>query len=60
MAIVGVVLLIFDVVAGRTVGLAAAATIAVVLTALWFLLPIYIRSWLRNAHTTANEGALFS
>jgi len=46
---------IFDVVAGRTVGLAATETIVVVLMALWFLLPAYIRRWQGDAHTTANE-----
>jgi len=46
MAIVGVVLLTFGVVAGRPVGLAAAAVVAVVIAGLWVFLPAYIRNGL--------------
>ncbi len=42
-AITGVVLLIFDVVAGRTVGLAAAGGAALLLATLWAALPWYAR-----------------
>jgi len=48
MAILGVVLLVFDVVAGRVVGLVAAAAIATILAVLWVVLPAYIRSWLEE------------
>jgi hypothetical protein len=60
MAIVGVVLLIFDVVACRIVGLAAAAVIAGMLAALWLILPAYIRSSLGDPHTPRNEDVLLS
>ena len=43
-AITGVVLLIFDVVAGRTVGVLAATGAAVLLAALWAALPWYARN----------------
>ena len=39
-AIIGVVLLIFDVVAGRTLGLVAAAAAMMVLISLWAVLPV--------------------
>ena len=42
-AITGVVLLIFDVVAGRTVGLVAAGCAALLLATLWAALPWYAR-----------------
>lgn len=60
LAIVGVVLLILDVVAGRTVGLAVAATIAVVITALWLLLPVYVRGSHGDVPATSDEHGLFS
>ena len=43
-AITGVVLLIFDVVAGRTAGLIAAGAAALMLATLWAALPWYIRA----------------
>jgi hypothetical protein len=43
-AIVGVVLLLFDVVAGRAAGFAAAATTVVLLSLLWLALPWRLRS----------------
>lgn len=58
MAIVGVVLLIFDVVAGRTVGVAVAATIAGVLVALWLVVPASIRRCLGDAHLARDEAVL--
>jgi hypothetical protein len=43
-AVVGVVLLLFDVLRGKTVGLVAAAIAAAVIGALWVLVPWVIRS----------------
>ena len=43
LAIVGVVLLIFDVVLGQTAGYIAAGVVAVVLLGLWVVLPLIIR-----------------
>jgi hypothetical protein len=53
-AIIGVVLLIFGVVAGRTVGLAAATAIAMCLLLLWIVVPAYIRSWHDDPPTPYN------
>ena len=58
MAFVGVVLLIFDVVAGRTFGLAAGAAIATALAVLWFILPAYIRGWLGDPHAPNEDDVL--
>jgi len=52
MAIVGVVMLTFGVVAGRSVGLAAGGVIAVVLAALWVFLPAYIRTVLDDPESS--------
>jgi hypothetical protein len=43
-AVVGVVLLLFDVLAGKVVGIVAAAVAAVVLLSLWLALPLALRS----------------
>jgi hypothetical protein len=42
-SLVGVVLLIFDVVRGRTAGLVAGAVIAVIVAILWLLMPLALR-----------------
>ena len=42
-SVVGVVLLIFDVVLGRTAGLIAGAAAAVLLAALWVVMPLIVR-----------------
>ncbi len=50
-AITGVVLLLFDVVAGRTAGFIAGSVTAVGLTMLWLGLPLYVRTrHLRTRH----------
>jgi len=60
LAIVGVVLLIFDVVAGRTVGMAAAAAIVLVLLTLWLAVPAYIRNVAEENHPPLNEDDMLS
>jgi hypothetical protein len=50
-AIVGVVLLIFDVVCGRAIGLGAAVLTAVLLIALWLALP-----WSMREHEPRDDG----
>jgi hypothetical protein len=55
LAIVGVVLLIFDVVVGRTAAGIAAGAAALVLLALWVVLPLIIRE--RQSDPEHAEGA---